>query len=328
VISLGYGAYKTVTIHEAQVPSNQTQFPVLFTGTYSYLADVAHGGSVTNASGYDIIFSSTNNLDGSGIIAFERVAWNNVTGQVTFYFPTNLSSSADTVVYLLYGNSNITTDQSNKTAVWDANFKQVNHMQEASGAQLMDSTSNGNNSTANPGTSVAGKFGNAVDIPASGTGITWPTAQTGSIEPYFTFAGWIKTAVAGTKVDMYGAVTSAMYAYLIATTGNPAIYSGYSSNTIISASINLADTNWHYFAATVDMRTASSVGQIVADGVVSTTSTTQQPAQTWGTGVSNNGEPGVVIIQELRVSNIARTANWLITEYNNTSSPASFYAVA
>src|SRR5713101_7659593 len=73
VTSTSYSAFKTITIDHTKVPSAQTNFPVLFAGTYSYLADTGHGGSVTNANGYDFIFSSTNNLDGSGKIAFDRV---------------------------------------------------------------------------------------------------------------------------------------------------------------------------------------------------------------------------------------------------------------
>jgi hypothetical protein len=32
-------------------------------------------------------------------------------------------------------------------------------------------------------------------------------------------------------------------------------------------------------------------------------------------------------LDEVRISNIARSANWITTEYNNQSAPSSFYAL-
>lgn len=44
-------------IDHTKVPNtDQNGFPVLISGTYSYLAAVASGGKVTNANGYDIAF--------------------------------------------------------------------------------------------------------------------------------------------------------------------------------------------------------------------------------------------------------------------------------
>jgi hypothetical protein len=53
-----YGYYNTITVNSGQVPSTQSNFPMLFYGTFSQLKTVAHGGDVTNANGYDIIFSN------------------------------------------------------------------------------------------------------------------------------------------------------------------------------------------------------------------------------------------------------------------------------
>ncbi len=59
-----------------------------------------------------------------------------------------ISHTSDTVFYMCYGNSGIMSDQSNKTAVWDANYKGVWHMADnAANTALADSTSNANNLT-------------------------------------------------------------------------------------------------------------------------------------------------------------------------------------
>jgi hypothetical protein len=64
----GYSYGRVITIDHTKVPNaDQVNFPVLISGTYSYLATVANGGRVQNANGYDIVFTSdaagTNKLD-------------------------------------------------------------------------------------------------------------------------------------------------------------------------------------------------------------------------------------------------------------------------
>src|SRR5262249_29826279 len=55
----GYTYRRPIVIDHTKVKNtDQTNFPVLISGTYSYLATLANGGKVQSASGYDIIFSS------------------------------------------------------------------------------------------------------------------------------------------------------------------------------------------------------------------------------------------------------------------------------
>ncbi|HZP61801.1 MAG TPA: protease pro-enzyme activation domain-containing protein, partial [Terriglobales bacterium] len=55
----GYAFRRAITINHTQVANtDQVNFPVLIAGTYSYLATLANGGCVTNANGYDILFTS------------------------------------------------------------------------------------------------------------------------------------------------------------------------------------------------------------------------------------------------------------------------------
>ena len=57
----------------------------------------------------------------------------------------NLTAAANTTIYMYYGNSILASNQ-NSNWVWDSTFTGVWHLKEASGAQVMDSTANGNNS--------------------------------------------------------------------------------------------------------------------------------------------------------------------------------------
>ena len=151
--SNGYSYRRTITLSHTKVPNtDQTNFPVLISGTYSYLATTANGGNVTSSNGYDIIFTS--DAGGASPLAFERESYNSSSGAVDFWVkvPT-LSHSTDTVIYLFYGNSSITTDQSNGTGVWDTHYQGVWHLPNGTTLSGSDSTVNGytlnnNNSTA------------------------------------------------------------------------------------------------------------------------------------------------------------------------------------
>src|SRR5271169_5722824 len=75
---------RAITIDHTKVPNtNQSNFPVLFSGTYSYLATTANGGGVTNSNGYDILFASDAN--GVSPLSFEQESYNPSTGAVVYW---------------------------------------------------------------------------------------------------------------------------------------------------------------------------------------------------------------------------------------------------
>ena len=58
-VSSGYGHVQSIVIDHTKVSNtDQIDFPMLFSGTYPFLATIANGGNVQNANGYDIIFST------------------------------------------------------------------------------------------------------------------------------------------------------------------------------------------------------------------------------------------------------------------------------
>ena len=58
-----------------------------------------------------------------------------------------LSHTTDTVIYLFYGNSSVTTDQSNAGGTWNSNFMGVWHFPNGTTLSANDSPANGNNGT-------------------------------------------------------------------------------------------------------------------------------------------------------------------------------------
>lgn len=335
-----YAHYNTVTVNSGQVTGTLTNFPMLFTGTFSQLKTVANGGDVTNVNGYDIIFSSTNNLGGSGLIPFELVSYNASTGAVVFW--VNVASMATgSVIYLLYGNSTITTSQQNKSGTWDTNFKQVSHLVESSGATLNDSTSNGNNSSTNTGTQTTGKWGNAVTF-ANGSSqyAAFPNGTIPSGHGSVTISAWVKFPNAtnyGMVFDPRSSTAQGILSYAIITSGYATGNVTNGNGATATETVNIADGNWHYVSLTYGGGTggASSTISLVVDNNGATTTTFAGGLPTLGatfnigTKTVGGGATtyGTSTEQELRISNTVRSAAWIAADYNNQSAPASFYTV-
>src|SRR2546428_11772733 len=123
----GYTYRRTITIDHTKVPNTDlSNFPVLISGTYSYLATTSNGGNVQNANGYDVIFTSdtgcANKLD-------HEVESYKTNGEVRYWVkvPTVSHTAPDTTIYMCYGNTSISSSQENKNGVWESYFLNVLH---------------------------------------------------------------------------------------------------------------------------------------------------------------------------------------------------------
>src|SRR6185503_13067091 len=118
---------------------DQTNFPMTVNGTYSSLATVANGGHVLNSNGYDIGFYGDSACSTTPL-NWETELYNPTTGLVDYWVkvPT-LSHTADTTIYLCYGNPGITTNQATTTGVWDSSYFGVYHFGDGTSLSGSDS---------------------------------------------------------------------------------------------------------------------------------------------------------------------------------------------
>jgi hypothetical protein len=105
---------------------DQTDLPMLFPVRTPIWRPQAIVATSPTRTATHIIFTS--DASGTSILPFERETYNASTGAVNFWVnvPT-VSHLSDTVSYMFYGKSSVTTDQSNKIGVWDSSFKGVWH---------------------------------------------------------------------------------------------------------------------------------------------------------------------------------------------------------
>src|SRR5713101_5801564 len=319
-----YTFHRAITIDHTKVPNtDQTNFPVLISGTYSYLATTGNGGNVTNANGYDIIFTSDAN--GSNPLAFERESYNASTGAVNFWVkvPT-VSHSSDTVIYMFYGNSSVTTDQSNKMAVWDSNHKGVWHLPDGTTLSAADSTSNSNTGTITSTTAATGQIDGGASFNGSTSRIDISGIVNSSLLPNYTVEVWLNRNATqptgyGTFISRHSSGGGNQY-FLVTSGGTVYRWDGFPATQTISANA------WHHVVYTYDGTTERFYIDGAAAG--SNVATLSWDPDNWRFGMNTGGYRQYSgLIDEVRISNAVRSADWISTEYNNQSSPLTFYSV-
>ena len=333
----GYGYRSTITIDHTKVPnSDQTNFPVLISGTYASLATTANGGYVTNANGHDIIFASDG--AGSNVLPSERESYNATTGAVAFWVqvPT-LSHSADTVLYMFFGNSSITTDQSNKTAVWDSNYKGVWHLPNGSTLSGADSTSNAFNLGNNNSTgATSGKIGGAASFNGSNNYLS-NSSLTITSGSSITISFWEYVPSADVKQGVTLSIGGSDNPNRIVTSAPWSDstlywdYGSYSAGGRISTSLSSYLNSWTHVVLEYNLSTSQHLiylnGSLAASSTNSNAPTSTQTGIWAGVWTPSNGYYFEGTLDELRVSTSARSGDWIAAEYNNQNSPSSFYSI-
>ena len=339
-----WGYRRTVTIDHTQVPnSDQANFPVLVSGTYSYLATVANGGKVTSGSGYDIIFTSDSAC--AVKLDHEIESYAPTTGAVNLWFRVaSLSYTADTVVYLCYGDAAVTTSQENKTGVWNANFVGVWHLREdpsGSAPQMLDSTSLVHHGTSGggmlTGDQVAGRVDGSLDFDGSDDGIYVPsfTQLNGTnlsisawINPTnFTSGGGVPRIIDRSYNGQFVLYfqNSGELSLAVGTTGTSLPYP-----THMCDAGAVVTGQWQLVAATYDGETAVVYVNGVACGTSTTPSgplATSTSQITIGTRPDASGRWFTGGIDEVRLLSAGLSGDWIVAEYNNQKASSTFWAI-
>ena len=336
---------KRITINHTRVAADLTDFPVLIN-----LASDADLAARALDNGNDLLFTAADQVTKlsheierfDGITTGQLVAWVKVP---------HLSSTADTVLYLYYGNP-AAANQQNVANVWDANFRGVWHLAQdpsAGPGSIRDSTSNANHGTPNGGMTsgdlvnaqigqgldfdglIAGAggdyidLGNAPSLQITGTGeVTlqaWAQLRPGNSGVYYGLAGKLR----GDGAGHWGGFGLARYVndyFRFWTADWTNIQPTISDNT-------WTDTAWH---SVVGVR-RGGVNYLDIDG--------NQQANTTTLGIGDSGDYAFIgreysdynlrlwngLIDEVRISNVGRSAAWIRTEFNNQSSPATFHTL-
>ncbi len=331
---LGYKYERNITIDYTRVAGGVDlyNFPVMINLTGQTFLQTSPAGEILNANGFDIIFTDSNH--------------NKLDHQIEYYNGTNgdliawvripiLSSSSNTVIKMLYANPQITTDPS-VTTVWDSHYKGVWHLNDNN---LEDAT-------------VYDFSGTPYNTPSYSTGTIYNALQMNGTDEYvqvnsaahlnfagnITISAWVNMdtrtrdqKIAGNQNGTSGGYKFGIYTnnrveFEIRNSANiPSLNRDVDGGTILNTG------QWYYLAG-ISSDVLDSIKTIV-NGVP------ERPFKKTGTlGTSSNTmvigkEPFANSyyfdgrFDEIRISDKVRSDGWLRTEYNNQSSPSTFYSV-
>lgn len=317
--------YRTMVIRHSKVPSAQTDFPVLVNVTHATLKTVANGGTVQRSDGFDIGFYSDFGLTTK--LKWEMESYNPATGAVVAHVKIPVVSSlVDTEFYMGYGDTAITTDQSDPVNVWTNNFVAVYHLGNGTTLSGADSLGANNGTLVNTPTAAAGQIDGCGSFAAASN--QYVNLGTGIQPAAITQSAWIKaTSYPGGINSVIVRNDSVYITGLWINSGKLSPY--YSTSTIpvgSSGSHTLSTGTWYHVVVTYDNVSgmanyvnAASDYTAAAAGFLQPHATTVYIARDPINTFQWDGQ-----IDEVRVASVARSADWVTAEYNNQSDPGTF----
>lgn len=308
-----------------------SDFPVLV--NLSSDSDVQ---SHAQSTGNDILFTDEN----GNKLNHEIEKYNNSTGETVAWVEIpSLSSSTDTTIYMYYGNQSA-SNQQNATAVWDTNYKGVWHLSETPSAAAQDSTSDNYDGTVTgmeAGDQVAGQIDGSLVFDGTTAEFIDIGKQTNLYSnTAYTASCWIKRAGTGSERHFFsnynsGATRASYDMFVTATNTVGLVVINNGPSVAIQSTTTLNTTNWYYITAVW----SGTTGTIYVNGTSEASGSNASAMPTFiNVGNTAIGRPGSFTsanyngtIDECRFSTTNRSSNWITTEYNNQSSPSTFYSL-
>lgn len=342
---------KKITIDRTAVSGgvDLTNFPVLINSVDVSLA--AHAQSDAD----DILFTAA---DGTTKLSHEIEKFTAGTGslQAWIKIPT-LSATTDTVIYMYYGNSAV-SNQQDVSNVWDSNYIFVHHLASLNESnQHDDSTINNLDfTTVNASTPSAniGIIGFADGFNGSNQVTPRPynsMSHNTLLNPTsdLTIEAWVKpNELKSTNqyimikknglspFESYGLYASQFnsvnqFQFLWRSNDSTLNYPLYRSQTNTSDAPVI--NQWYYLAG----RKENTNVKLLINGLTTSTSSTTASSSAALFQTNSNLFMGAIdansqyfngTIDEMRLSNVARSDGWLATSYNNQNSPSTFYTIS
>ncbi|MDZ4810982.1 MAG: DUF2341 domain-containing protein, partial [Bacteroidota bacterium] len=316
---------RAITIDNTKVGSGpHTNFPMLVNTVDTNLQKRAL------STGNDILFTSSN---GTTKLDHEIESYTGTSGALVAWVEIpSLPSSSSTVIYMYFGNSSATSQQ-NITGTWDGTFSGVYHLNNS----FLDATINNRDGTNTGTTNLTGKISNGRGfVRSNGTDFITISGLMGS-PTTFTLSGWANLTTAdpsGSEIISIGDYSMMRYDESSDNRTCGITYTKNNSWSTTGSGNNYAGTGWHYVTYTFD--NGGNSQKLYIDGIVEGTNSFSQTPLYTGLGsntiIGKHGDGNTNMdfdgsIDEVRVASSARSAGWVLTEYNNQNSPSTFYSL-
>jgi hypothetical protein len=334
----GYIYRRAITIDKSKVDtscgSNHFNFPVMIQITG--LADLKHttyGGHVENLNGYDITFHDVNGV----LLDHEVEHYDREFGDLTAWVRLpELSAAADTTIFMLYGNPEVSGVTANPTGVWESSFRGVWHLNESGTGTRYDSTLNANHgspenliSDKRKDGQIAGSYdfdgfddqvncGNDASLQVTGNITVSFWANPDTLNLWDMFVGKTNHGSDGDWDDGWGLYSD--------NTGYMHFYINHYLSDDVEAPV--AINQWQYFSGVYDgsklylYLDGSKADEVARSGAITNSANSMFIGSDSSNKYNLDGK-----MDEVRIATTARSACWIKTEYNNQSDPGTFYSI-
>jgi len=310
-----------IRIDHTKIDEDLTDFPVLVS-----LDESNFDFTKARSNGYDIRFIGP---DGVSLLSYERVSHDAVAKTAEYWVKVpKVKADSDTPIALLYGNPGA-GDGANGTDVWSNGFAAVWHMNDETSSTIKDSTSNGNHGTkkgANEPVEAAGVIGGAQSFDGVNDYVNCGSGPSFDITNTITLTAFVKQIgqnIYGYSQEIVGKRQTGIQGggCVFKLMSNEMLLSLNGSNRVVTPSFNLSMNVWTYLAGTYDSQTG--IGRGYVNGVKKGTDIIQS-----GNIDSYPNNPVAIssslyifngLIDEVRISSVARSAAWIKADYNSVN---------
>ena len=327
--------HKQITIDHTKVAGNLTEFPVLFATTDGDLAANAND---------DIRFFAA---DGTTELPADVESYDAASGALLAWFEAPaLSSTEDTVLYMGYADI-AARGFPNSANVWSNAYAGVWHLNEDPAGfapQIHDATSNTDNGTTTGNMTAADQVPGVIGGSVNFDGID-DTIGFGAAAPLevgtssFTLSMWVLVTSSVGQYDLPwnkgGAAPGACAGYDISLGTGVWVADATDAMTDYEGIFGMEGSflgAWVYLTVAVDRPAATMTvyanGAATGQTAISSLGTLTNPTQPAEMGNENCGnDPFHGQLDEVHLANVARAPEWIATEHNNQSSPATFLSI-
>ena len=336
---------RQITIDHTMVETNLSDFPVLVKITDPDLTTYAQN------DGDDFLFTDANSIK----LSHEVVRYDDLTGELIAWVKVpNLSSVNDTTLYLYFGNSTA-SNQEDVAGTWDSDFVMVHHLEEPSGTHF-DSTAYDNDGTTIVVTDqdATGMVSGADEFDGVDDYIRVPNASSLQFgDGSFTAEAWIyPTSVPasdGSRIVQNRGTTTGTFSFpgyqlkIGDDAGewhflNSGIDDGSGQYQMYTGDTTYAYNQWYQIVMiyhadnSMEFYVNSNLDGTQTVGAYG--SLTNNLPTAIGGSIVVNGVEGTEknqffdgILDEIKLSRVARSAGWITTSYRNQNDPGTFYNI-
>ncbi len=327
-----------LTFDNSASGENLTNFSVLvhLTSTHSDFWDHINS-SITTDDTKDLRFVDADDTTELYFEA-EKIAHAGQDALIWVKVPQIDAGSTTDFIYVYYGNSSASQSSYHSASdVWDSNYKMVQHLEETSGTHY-DSTSNNNDGTPQNGVTqnATGKIDGADDFDGTDDWVNCGEGS-GSLDfgtGDFMVEAWVKTTETNTRhiIAKSGYIYGVgQYTLQINNGKLKATLNDGTPHNLGDGSTTINNDSWHYIAVTFDRDAKATY-------YVNGANDKETDISAFTGSIDNSyllrlaEDPKLMgpvyfngIIDEVRISNIARSADWIEAQYSSMANNSQTY---